>query len=637
MTSFELFRNPFVLLGVDPSASPNEIAEAFEEAVTQRRYPEADLTAARQALLRPVLRLQAEISSLLDTPHGEWRAILTALRRSQSAPALREALPKVAALSRSNILAELCSRVPSDASILIAWVNAQGEIRPNFVHSDLQRFREIAGIAPPDRTAVATTLNELREQQAQALLDGFASPSDAIEGVTTCTKNVISDCNDDNITALSSLLNSYHRYIDQELSVRHDRIKITTVELQADPDGPGNLALVIDALKFWNAAAKPLQLLEVHKSRSELRSQAVFQEIRSVAIDLANNSSRFDVALSLTKACQIEFADLPRAEEQLAEDESTLKDQIAAAKIEPLANAITKLDGDLHTLAADLRNYGFGKGAVGLAKSLRDTFVAVANDSKESAANELPWLMLRSVSLKLNNDREDPDGALALVDGLLELSVEFGASNEVKARLGEDRRAAERNRLEKQFLSCLNANRHREALSAIENLIPYCKDPEERDKLQNLKSQLQRKRTGQYLRWGFWAAVVGGGIVLANMDHSPNSPSRSPSYDSQTVATSPVRNSPEEMPPIGTDRTFTEGNIRYCKFQDARLEFMKPRLITNFQIGAFNRLVDDYNSRCSSFRYRKNDWSKVQLEVTEKQAELEAQAQRIINGWSAQR
>ena len=40
----------------------------------------------------------------------------------------------------------------------------------------------------------------------------------------------------------------------------------TANELRADLNGPGNVALVIDALKFWNLAAKPSQLLEAHKS-----------------------------------------------------------------------------------------------------------------------------------------------------------------------------------------------------------------------------------------------------------------------------------------------------------------------------------------------------------------------------------
>ena len=85
---------------------------------------------------------------------------------------------------------------------------------------------------------MATALNDLREQQARALFDGFANPSDAIEGVSTCTKNIIAGGNDDSIAALSTLLNAYHRHIDQELSFRHQRIKDTAAELRADPEVP---------------------------------------------------------------------------------------------------------------------------------------------------------------------------------------------------------------------------------------------------------------------------------------------------------------------------------------------------------------------------------------------------------------
>ncbi|MGO9400300.1 MAG: hypothetical protein ACLP19_21015 [Xanthobacteraceae bacterium] len=241
--------------------------------------------------------------------------------------------------------------------------------------------------------------------------------------------------------------------------------------------------------------------------------------------------------------------------------------------------------------------------------------------------------MLRAVSVKLNNDHDSPEGALALMEGLLELSREFGASNDVTTCLAEDKVAVERNRLEKQLVTHLKANRYRDALSAVETLLRDYKSPEERDTLQNLKSQLQRKRTGQYLRWGFWAAVVGGGLLLANMGNSPSSPSRSPSYTSQPVAPSPIRTFAEEAPPIGTERTFNEANLRYCKFQKARLEYMEPRAVADFQVDGFNRLVDDYNSRSASYRYRQIDWSKVQSELAEKRVELEAQAQRIINGW----
>jgi hypothetical protein len=91
------------------------------------------------------------------------------------------------------------------------------------------------------------------------------------------------------------------------------------------------------------------------------------------------------------------------------------------------------------------------------------------------------------------------------------------------------------------------------------------------------------------------------------------------------------------MPTAGTGRTFNEANIRYCQFQKARLQFIEPRISSDFAIDAFNTLVNDFNSRCSNFRYRQGDLSNVQSELAQKQAELQAQAQRIMNGWEAHR
>jgi hypothetical protein len=635
MAYFDLFRNPFVLLSLDLSASAKQVADAYEDAVAEGRYSQTELAAARQALLRPLLRLEAEISSLLDTPWRDWRPILTAVRRSQSLVDLRKTFTNVPPLSRSNILAHVSSRLSPDASTLIAWADAQSGIEPDVLYSEIERCRKIAGFVLPDRAAFSSALSTLREQQSRALFDGFASPSEAINVVTVCTDAIISSGDDGNIDVLGSLLLAYNHHIDQELSFRRERIEATTKEFRADLDGPGNLALLIDSLKFWNEAAKPLQLLEAHKGRSEPNSQSVFQELRSLAIDLANDHSRFDLSLSLTKASQEIFVNLPRASEQLSEDENKLKDTIETSRIAPLAAVVSKLDDDLPSLAAELQKTGFGSSCAGVTKSLRDVFIAVVKDSRGSAAEDIPWLMMRSIVLKLNNELKNPNSALTLMGGLTELSKELGASDEVRTRLNEDNRAIERNQLETALVGHLKANHSTKALAAIENLLRDYQSPEERETLQKLKGQLEQKRTGQYLGWGFWAAVVLGGIVLANTGNSPSQGPRTPSYTSDHLPT-PSRSYTEEMPPVGTGRSFNVGNIRYCEYQNARLEFIRPRISTNDQIDEFNRLVGDFNSRCSNYRYLANDRSSVQAEVTQKQSDLEAQAQRIIDSWGAQ-
>lgn len=352
-SSFDLFRNPFVLLRLDLSASSKQVSEAFEDAVADGVAPEPELVVARQAMLAPMLRLEAEVGALPDTPSPEWRSILVALKSSQALPSLRQAFEKVASLSRSNLLTHAASRAQPDAPTFAAWIRAQSEVDLDKIYSEIEQFREIAGVVRPDRTALASSLSSLREKQARALFEGFKSPPDAIHAITICTKEEISNAVTTQIDVLSTLLSAYGRYIEQELSFRRERVTNAARGLQSDPDAPGNLEILIDALKFWNQADQPLQLLESHKGRDEPTAQELFQEIRTLAISLANDQSRFDVALSITKACQEIFAKLPRATQTLSEDCTDLEERIVSSKVDPLAVAINQLGDDLIQSAED--------------------------------------------------------------------------------------------------------------------------------------------------------------------------------------------------------------------------------------------------------------------------------------------
>ena len=207
----------------------------------------------------------------------------------------------------------------------------------------LQEFRELAGIVRPDRAALASALGALREKQAGALFDGFKSPADAIRPFTICTEQTISTTITAQIDALSALLSAYGRIIEQELSFRRERALNAARDVRSDPDAPGNLAVLVDALRFWGQANHPLQLLESHKGRDEPAAQGLFQEIRNVAISLANDQSRFDVALSITRECQEIFSKLPRATQTLSEDCKILRSRLPRARLAPLQPQSTNL------------------------------------------------------------------------------------------------------------------------------------------------------------------------------------------------------------------------------------------------------------------------------------------------------
>ncbi len=72
----------------------------------------------------------------------------------------------------------------------------------------------------------------------------------------------------------------------------------------------------------------------------------------------------------------------------------------------------------------------------------------------------------------------------------------------------------------------------------------------------------------------------------------------------------------EQKPPVGKGLTFSTAQIRYCVYEKVRVEAMRDIIDSNFQVAIFNQYVDDYNSRCSSYRYRRGSLQSVQSELT---------------------
>ncbi len=59
-----------------------------------------------------------------------------------------------------------------------------------------------------------------------------------------------------------------------------------------------------------------------------------------------------------------------------------------------------------------------------------------------------------------------------------------------------------------------------------------------------------------------------------------------------------------EKPPVGTNNVLTLPQICWCIRENIRIEAMRNFTDTDTGIEEFNRIVDDYNGRCGSYRYR---------------------------------
>lgn len=141
--------------------------------------------------------------------------------------------------------------------------------------------------------------------------------------------------------------------------------------------------------------------------------------------------------------------------------------------------------------------------------------------------------------------------------------------------------------------------------------------------------------------WRGWIVGLGisGAIALFFIWVMNQSPPRrtysSPSVTSQqpsSARASPITRpapSPSEpvitKPPVGSGLVFTSHQIRYCVFEDTRIKGAE-RVVDNYDqwsVDTFNAMVEDFNSRCGSFRYRSGALAPIEREAEGLRAKLE--------------
>lgn len=91
----------------------------------------------------------------------------------------------------------------------------------------------------------------------------------------------------------------------------------------------------------------------------------------------------------------------------------------------------------------------------------------------------------------------------------------------------------------------------------------------------------------------------------------------------------------EEMPPVGTGLVLSHNQIRYCLAEDMRLSTIQKSInsYSQYEVDTFNSVVQDYNSRCSNYRYRSGVLESVRSEVSLEYTSLATEALRTLESW----
>lgn len=661
MSKYDLLANPFAVVGVSVGANRASIGETIDDALFEDDSParQRELDNARQSLFAPRARLEAEIGFLPSSDAETVAEVLASLRKEKSA----QSADSLTGIDRVNYLAHRCAAgdAAAKARTAKALAYAYDDVTFDRVISDISTARRKSGFGEVDIEAARLAFNGIRERHADAALDGLLDGPMGPEAVADLAGELTGPASGRR-EFLALVINQYEVRKGSEIEQAAEDVRAALRNL----DGThieSDLQAFEDSLHSWDRLAQPLQIADSARGIDEPHSRDLFGSIRDHCIDLANNKSQYSLALTISGIGERVFAELPDAATLIDKDigalEGLLEEERIEAALTPLKSLIDSAGSDLSKLGREVRLSrvsGQGKAimaALDAALSLGDpeiTNVAVA--------------MVRSLAIRLANDANDNTGALAITSSLLKRKDRL--SVDAVVQLQNDQNTLDRNIKFSSMLDALKSGNLSQAKSLASDLIDGASD-EDRPAIQNVLNHISERQKKTRNGWIWTAAILGGVFVFGVMSEGRNdnnsSYSPSPQYgyasdetgpeDDAINVEAPVERSTEPAvqdapastdndvssdetppPPYSAGATFDRSQVRYCMMQKARLEAANNAVSdpTEYQVRRFNSAVDDYNSRCSNFRYRDYDMTAAERDVAQNAARLRSEGEALVNG-----
>lgn len=666
MAAFDLTKNAFALLDVTPRANRAQLEDAYQDALleAENHKAEAILNRAQQSLISPRDRLESELGYFIDTKPSTARTILSSLRNGTSGLPFGE----IAGLDLINVSAHLCGiGDPSErfkhADQLVAAYEA---LDFEQVSQSLNALRSVSGFGLVEPAQVKTALNRLRLVHARAALDAILENADGVDHLATWADE-LSCAGPSGRAFLEALLQEYETRIAPELGHAASKVRDSLASVDADPEDRRLITALATDLRAWDRLAQPLQNADRARGIDEHHSRELFGEIRDVCLSFANERGLYSQALTISELAAEVFSELPDAAGKLEEDIETLSDlssqKAKAELLAPLGKAVSDADGRHSETCTGLRKSGFSAEAPTPVREMHGAFASLIRMSSDIEINGMGARLVRNLGIDLCNESNDNHAALAIVKGLLKHRSSLPV-DVIKALEG-DLKTLQRNIDFNAMTEAMKLGQLDEADRLAEGMLDDA-DTETRGILLGVRSAIverKKARKRKFVGWGVFAAIILAIFVANDNSNSESSydTSASPSYDypsdpievtapanvtggtsdaavaaSEATAAAPYADdagaSQIETPPAPyqTYRTVSISELRYCLRQKARLESVQNEQMSNPQIDRFNSAIEDYNSRCGSFRYRDSDMDTVNSEMANDQTNIRAEAQDII-------
>lgn len=640
----KLTENPFFILGADHKSSASDLKLLLEDAEFDGKFSSDVLHRAQQTLVTPRTRLMAELSWLPELSSAQVRKVFALLENGDETELLG-AIEHFPELARANVTAHICVlHVASQKALHFLALAWDAVIAQNLL-SFINEARAASGFPKVEEKQIKDALDDLQAKHAGAAAESIWKSSTPGRLMNEVVEEELN--RDPSTTFLRLFVSEYDSRSEPDLARIEADINYHLEKAQkVDQTLTSHVDEICELLDAWDNINQPVQIYEQHRGHEEGRSKRIYLSVRSVCLDLANEHGKFQEALRLSETLLHTFPELESVAEVLKKDvgalQSLTEQQAQEQVVEPLIEACekaNKTDRDRISLRKSLERQGFNLRAKG---HLGDIVRAFDNAANKLADPSIAFFTIRELALNINNEQGDPETAFRLIDGLL-IKVGGRGPKEIVAKLEDERAVLHKN------WKMAELDRQAGDLSAmsktIEDLLKYATGSDQTEIL-NLKSKVDKAKTKKKIKFSVYVAIAAAVVYFFYIEEN-SSPSRSTSQsesssstylnsspsNSTTNLTSSSNSYEEEKPPVGRDRVLSRNQIRYCIFQGKRLDYIKPLTQSQNEINRFNSLISDYNSRCSSFRYRQGTLSAVEKEASSRESILRGEARRIVSSW----
>ena len=642
----KLASSAFTTLGVSVRANKEQILEAYDDKLFEG-VAEERLAVARAKLTLARDRLSEELRFLSDVAPTRAREAVTELSSvsdAGSAIAIAESLPN---LSRINAFAELLSRFGS--LVVESACEAYGDFDPDSAREAIDQTRAASGFPPVSDAAWSRELSAFQEEQARLFFEAVRASKEPAVALAQIVERSSTTTTDWYAAFLSKAVDLYDRWSEPKLVEIEEQLDRSIARVREVATDTRAVQAIERHLADWDLVNQPVQLRDHSKGLDEPKSKRVFNKVRSLAIWLANDCGEYSSAYALSLALEHTFPELPSVVAQLSEDIETLSSLVERARsqelVQPLADVVQRARDQINVVAAQVMKGNFSGNGSGIAGELYRHHLAASALAHRLSPPDLPWYLTRSVALELNNEAAQPHAAGIILEFILNEAPESIAS-----RIEDDLKTLHGLKLQQEFHEAIKAQDLRKARDLATRIVDEV--PDERDAFIRLRDALDQRiaqRTRSRWFWGILAGIVA--IVLINdatqergsSGYEPNydtsnyeaptgSPSASATAD-EDAASSGEESSAETAPPPGHFGPLSLGQLRYCKFEERRIDLLEPRVPPS-AYAAFNDRVRDFNSRCANGRYRSSDAALVDAELASSAGRLEQEVDATLQEWT---